>query len=291
MNKKNNILGNLNNIKKIPLLLGLFCSILTFAKSGNDHFYDMLYIFPFTTDSRNNAVFNLYEAINTYIDKPNGVSVSSRPKCIDDDEVFYNISFTNHRIWFHWGLSDFQNPSKSLAKSFNPLVKIVNDRIKDNDDRKRFWINLCNEEHIKLQDIYLKAIIAFGYDSNSVYDMQRKQIWAFVTILYCIHILGDHTTSEYKVIRSEEDLREDVYKSIRILAGFTNRQKGEALISYLQNKAPLSESGRGTFNCSAQKFLDAMKNKDNGFNQFILSCKGFGENYKTRFIKSGLIIE
>ena len=235
-------------------------------------------------------MFSLYEAMNSYIDKPNGESVVSRPRCIDDDQVFYYISFANHRIWFHWGLSDFRYSSKSLAKTFAPLVRIVNDKVLRYDDRERFWDILCEEEHRKLQSIYQKTAIALGYDLHNVQDMQREQIWAFATILYDIHILGDHTTTEYKIIREEKDLREDIYKSIRTLAGPTNKKIGEALISYLQKEAPLNDIGRGTTSCSAQKFLDALKDNKKGFSQFILSCKGFGYDYKSRFKMCGRII-
>jgi len=228
--------------------------------------------------------------MNSYIDKPDGENVVSRPKCIDEDKVFYYISFANHRIWFHWGLSDYRYTSKSMAKSFSPLVRIVNDKIIRYDDRERFWTNLCEEEHNRLQNIYQKAAIAFGYNLHSVQDMQREQIWAFATILYCIHILGDHTTTEYKIIRDEKSLREDIFKAIRTLAGQTNKREGENLILYLQKEAPLNEIGRGTTSCSAQKLLDALKDKKNGFSHFILSCKGFGYDYKSRFKSSGRVI-
>lgn len=266
------------------IIMGVVCSLPSYAKEGNEHFNDMQSIFPFSTSSKHARVYDLYYTINSYLDEPNWVENNlKRPSCIVNDKVFSTIQFKNHRIWFHWGLSDPQFPSKSLAKKFSPLVSIVNEKLTRYDDRERFWALVCKEEHERLQVLFQKAVLAFGYNPNSLYDIQRDQIWALTTILYSIHLLGDHTTSEYKIIRDEIDLREDIYSSIRTLAGPKNRQKANDLISFLKKTAPISDIGRGTMNCSAQKFLEAMKDKKHGFSQFILSCNGFGYDYKSRF--------
>jgi hypothetical protein len=250
----------------------------------------MMSIFPFSTDSRNSQVFDLYETINSYIDNPNWIEKNlKRPSFICNDSIFSRMTYGNHRIWFHWGLSDFQFPSKSYAKSFAPLIKVVNEKIPDNVNRDRFWTKLCEEEHSRLEIVYNKTAVALGYNANNIYDMQREQIWAFATILYCIHILGDYTTTEYKLVREEKDLRDDIYRSIRVLAGPANKKKGEALIAFLKREAPLSERNKGTVDCSAQQFINALKDKKNGFSQFILACEGFGHNYKMRFKMSGRV--
>lgn len=252
----------------------------------------MLSVFPFTLESRNDRVLNFFYVINSYLDEPNWIDDNfKRPAFVCEDRLFSKLSFGNHRIWFHWGLSDFQYASNSMAKSFRPLNSIVNNKIQRYDDRERFWTSLCAEEHQRLQTVFEKAAMAFGYDINNVQDMQRKQIWAFATIAYNIHILGDLTTSEYKIVRSEEDVRQDIFRAIRILAGHTNRQLAEKLISFLEREAPISNENKGTIYCSAQKFINALKDKKNGFTQFILSCKGFGYNYIERFKEAMLIVK
>lgn len=76
---------------------------------------------------------------------------------------------------------------------------------------------------------------------------------------------------------------EYIYNVIR-----NNRTKAMKLIDYLNQTAPISRYSRGTINCSAQKYLDALKNSSHGFSQFLLSCKGFGYNYKDRFREANL---
>ena len=278
--------------KKTILLVGLLCTIPSYAKMGDDHFEDMVDIFPFTQESLNHKVLDFFYVINSYLDEPNWTNNNlKRPACICEDDIFSQISFGNHRIWFHWGLSDFQYASKSLAKSFSPLKKIVNDKISQSEERQRFWSSICAEEHLRLQTVYQKAVLAFGYDINRVFNLQKTQIWAFATVAYDIHILGDLTTAEYKLVRSEEEGRKDLYQAIRVLAGHTNMPLAEKLISYLEKEAPISSVAKGTSSCSAQQLLNALKDRKNGFVQFVLSCKGFGYNYKERFKEAMLIVK
>ena len=218
-------------------------------------------------------------------------NIPSSVGLFNNDALFSRLSFGNHRIWFHCGLSDFQYASNSMAKEFRPLAKIVNSKLTCYNDRKRFWAMLGKEEHHRLQKVYEKAVLAFGYDINKMYALQKSQVWAFATIAYDIHILGDLTTAEYKIVRSEKDVREDIFLAIRTLGGHTNKSKAEALISFLNKEAPLSDVGKGTNGSSAQKLLDALKDKKKGFSQFVLSCKGYGYNYKDRFRSAGLEVK
>lgn len=278
-------------------ILILLCSIPilfsspSYAKGGFEHYNDMLDIFPFAQISTNHKVIDLYYSINSYLDDPNweNNSKQKRPIFVCNDDVFSQLSWANHRIWFHWGLSDPKYPSKSLSKSFEPLKRLVDNKLPEQEDKERFWNSLIDEENDRLRVIYQKATTAFGYNSESVNNMQHNQIWAFATILYSIHILGDLTTSEYKIVRAEEDIRNDVYNAIRILGGFTNKKSAESLILFLKQEAPISTSAKGSSSSSAQKFIDALKDKKRGFSQFILSCRGFGYNYKQRFREAILI--
>ena len=285
----------LNKVKKLHTLtilsfLNILCLASSFAKSGVEHYSDMLDIFPFTQESFNHKVIDLYYAINSYLDEPNWeIPDHKRPIFVCNDNIFSQISWANHRIWFHWGLSDPKYPSKSLSKSFEPLKRMVYDKLIKYDDRNRFWNALQIEEHDRLKVIYEKATIAFGYNPTSINNMQHNQIWAFATILYSIHILGDLTTTAYKIVRAEDDVRNDIFNSIKILGGFDNKQAAESLITFLKQEAPISSSSTGTSMSSAQKLIDALKDKNRGFSQFILACKGVGYNYKQRFKDAKLI--
>lgn len=274
------------------LVSGLFCSLPSAAKSGYEHLGDMLDIFPFLQESSNDKVIDLYYSINSYLDEPNwDEEYYKRPAFVCNDNLFNAISWGNHRIWFHWGLSDPRYPIRSLAKTFHPLQQVVNDRFMQQKDRDRFWDALYLEEHSRLQTIWEKAVVAFGYEPLSVQDMQREQIWAFTTILYDIHILGDLTTTEYKIVRSEDDVRKDIYAAIRTIGGYINKRIAEELITFLEKEAPISNSAKGTPSASAQKLLDALKDKKKGFSQFVLSCRGFGYNYIERFKESRLVVK
>lgn len=274
------------------LIAGMFCSCPSSAKMGDEHYEDMLDIFPFLQDSRNQKVIDLYYTINSYLDEPNWEEdYYKRPAFVCNDYFFKDLSWGNHRIWFHWGLSDPRYPSHSLAKTFSPLQRVVNDKLMLQKDRGRFWDALYLEEHSRLQTIWNKAVIAFGYDPASIYDLQREQIWAFATVLYSIHILGDLTTKEYKIVRSEEDVRKDIYSAIRTIGGYKNKRIAEELISFLEIEAPISSAAKGTTSASAQKLLTALKDKKKGFSQFVLSCRGFGYNYTERFKESLLVVK
>lgn len=274
------------------LIAGLLCTFPSFAKLGDEHYDDMLDIFPFLQDSRNHNVINLYYTINSYLDEPNWEKDNyKRPAFICNDKFFNDLSWGNHRIWFHWGLSDPRYMSNSLAKKFTPLKRVVNDNLMRQDDRDRFWDALYQEEHSRLKTIWDRMVVALGYDPESVYSMQREQIWAFATILYDIHILGDLTTSEYRLVRSEEDVRKDIYAAIRTIGGSHNKRIAEELISFLEREAPISSASRGTPTGSAQKLLTAMKDKKKGFSQFVLNCKGFGHDYKRRFKDARLAVK
>lgn len=252
----------------------------------------MLDIFPFLQESRNDKLLDLYYTINSYLDEPNWVDDSyKRPSFICNDYYFNKLSWDNHRIWFHWGLSDPHYPSHSHAKTFNPLQRIVNDKLMLQKDRDRFWNSLFLEEHERLQVIWEKAVVAFGYNPSSVQSLQKDQIWAFTTILYDIHILGDLSTTEYKIVRSEEDVRKDIYAAIRTIGGFYNKRIANDLISFLEREAPISNTSKGTSSASAQKLIDALKDKKKGFAKFVLSCRGFGYNYAQRFKEARLVVK
>ncbi|MEE1406949.1 MAG: hypothetical protein U0K42_06705 [Bacteroidales bacterium] len=250
------------------------------AKGIENHVQDMQDVFPFA------ECLNIFYLVSSYLDEPDwAVAGAQRPHFIKEDPFFSKEKFDNHRIWYHWGLSELGMLSPSLARTHRPLVNIVS-RFQ-HDEQRRFWLLLTEEEQGRLRKLFAKAAPELGFPGKS-FHLQEQQVFALVKIMYSIHLLGDHTTKEYHIIRSEEDVRRDIESSIRILAGYNNRTKAMKLIDYLNQTAPISRYSRGTINCSAQKYLDALKNSSHGFSQFLLSCKGFGYNYKDRFREANL---
>lgn len=284
----------MNKITRIFIGIVLMGCLPAYGKGGNEHFQDMLDVFPFAPNALgNNKVLDFYESLHSFIDEPNWISKERhKPNCIIKDAIFSQIKFGdgNHRIWFHWGLCEIFPIFKSQAEKSNTLQKYIDDHYGlsylSQEDRHRFWYELKNEEYERIQEIRRKAPIAFGY-SNEEYI---KQIWAFVHVLYDIHMLGDHTTTEYDLVLPEDRIREDLFHSIEILGGTENSELSANFISFLKQSSPFVQANPGTKYGSAQKLLNAMKDSQNGFAHFILSCKG-AYSYKMRFEDAGMVIK
>ncbi len=250
------------------------------AKGTENHVQDMQDVFPFV------KCLDVFYLVSSFLDEPDWtVSGAQRPHFVKEDPFFSKEKFDNHRIWYHWGLSELGRSSPSLARTHRPLVNIVS-RF-PYDEQQRFWYLLTEEEQGRLLKLFTKAAPELGY-KGKLFNLQNQQVFALVKIMYSIHLLGDHTTKEYHIIRSEEDIRKDIESSIRILAGPFNGTNAQELIGFLNQTAPISRYSRGTINCSAQKYLDALKDYSHGFSRFLLSCKGFGYNYKARFKEANL---
>lgn len=262
-----------------------------FSKSGKAHFDDMQDIFPFVQVSANDRVLDLYHTVNSYLDEPNWVETElKRPHMVVADSLFSTLKYGNHRVWYHWGLDKGVYGGKYLAREHHSLSKVMKKNLPDDAVRERFWKALQAEDLGRLKEVVGKAYSSLGFGKQSG-KLPDDRLFAFVQVLYSIHVMGDHTTKLYTVLRPEKDLRQDIYSAVRTIGGAENRALAEKFISYLERTAPESDVSRGTEDGSAQKFIDAMKDRRNGFSNFVLKCKGKGYDYRTLFYKSGLVLK
>lgn len=254
-----------------------------FAKSGDEHYHDMARIFPFEeseSDLSNKKIFDFYQRVNAYLDYttfPYEDSYGKKvghPPFLKKYERLQNMTFKNHRIWYHWGFN--KDPKK-----FKPLVDIVKENIKSNrldvSNEYFFWNKL--EDNIKERNKVLLSewAKASGYSGLRVLSkLQRNQSNAFVTLLVSIHILGDHTTTETGVIIDRNSLYGEIYNAIDNLAGE----------KYAENitKAKSLKNKLTRVKGDPNKFLDVLALH---FTTFLYDLKGDEYNYKKKFKKLG----
>lgn len=255
----------------------LLIPLLAFAHGKEVHVNDMRRIFPFIFDQSNKKIDDFYYLVNAYIDYANFPQIkggqTSTPLCIKNNPKLRNMTFGNHRIWFHWGFN-------KNCRNFRPLVDKVEKNIKEGklseNDRDYFW-HILNEE-IRKRNRTLMGTWAkiSGYkELDSLSRAQREQSNAFVTLLYSIHILGDHQTSEKDIIIDLKSLYGDIYNALDNLAGksISNRQKAKSL----RNKLRLVQG-------NPKAFLDKLEKE---FTPFLYSLEGVGYDYKKKFSSLG----
>lgn len=262
----------------ILLFFSLLLAVSALAFGKEDHVADMRRIFPFIPfDPANKKIEDFYYLVNSYIDYTNFPSTKGgqvgMPLCIKNDPKLKNMRFANHRVWFHWGFN--KNP-----RIFQPLVDRVEYNVKygliSEDDREYFWYVLNKEIRKRNRLLMDKWAKISGYNGLvGLMASQRAQSNAFVTLLYSIHILGDHQTSETSVIIDKRSLYGDIYNAIDNLAGksVSNRQKAKSL----KNKLRLVQG-------NPKAFLDKMEKE---FTPFLYSLEGVGYNYKKKFSSLG----
>ena len=224
--------------RNLILFILIVNSIGLYAFGVQDHVKDMRRIFPFDIYSpQNKKIRDFYYMVNAAIDYNDFPSINHQtghPLCIKNDSVFSKMIFANHRIWFHWGFNT--NPQNfSLLK--NMVKNNIDNGIIKETDLNRFWSIIKNE--VKKRNKYLMEEWAkiLGYSGLSgISSTQRAQARAFVTILYSIHILGDHQTSEISVLADRKSIYGDIYNAIDDLAGkaLNNREKAKSFKNKLR---------------------------------------------------------
>lgn len=250
---------------------------LLFAHGKEEHVKDMWRIFPFEKTKENEKIKNFYELVNAYIDyktfppAEGEIPHVGTPSSIEKE--FGEMSFDNHRVWFHWGFN--KDP-----KTFQPLVSMVDKNVENGniseDEKNEFWIVLKKEIKKRNKFLMEKWAKISGYRGlQGLSVLQRKQSNAFVTLLYSIHILGDHQTSKTDVIIDKKRLYGDIYNAIDNLAGKYNSNPQKA--KSLKNKLRLVQG-------DPKLFLDKMEKE---FTPFLYSLEGAGYNYKKKFSSLG----
>lgn len=268
---------------RIIFLLIFLClfPFYLFSKSEGGHSADMGNIFPFdqryfNVGKQNEAVLNFFNAVNAYLDKPNGEN-TGKPHFMYDPK-FSRMTMANHRIWFHWGFG-FKN-----ARKFVPLVEIVNREIQKGNllasDEEFFWLELKKETARRDKELINLTADLFGYDHiGSISSLQREQLNAFVTVAYSIHIIGDHTTVENYVIQNYYDVIDELYEAFEKLAGksYNNRSKYQKLLTQLK-----------PYEDRPERFLVGLQRY---FSDFLLSLDGPMYDYKKKFTEKGYVLK
>lgn len=263
--------------------MAIMPSVYCFAKSGDDHFYDMKRIMPFDEnayDTKNTKVFQFYKRVNAYLDYkhfPHEEKYGKQPgnpPFLKKYEQLKKMKFSNHRIWYHWGFN--HDPKK-----FGPLVKAVRENLENEtlarESESFFWRKLMENVSERNKVLLSEWAKVSGYNGlRMLSNLQRKQSNAFVTILVSIHLLGDHTTTETSVIIDRRSLTNQVIDAIFDLAG-TKYAHNIKEAKTLKNKLIRVRN-------DPAMFLDVMAKN---FTPFLYSLKGEEYNYKKRFKKMG----
>ena len=263
----------------VRLIISTFLiSLIPYVAYGHGketHTADMRRVFPFVPyDPRNKEIERFYYLVNAYIDYPdfpNGKAGTGTPQFIRNHPKFGKLTYHNHRGWFHWG---FNKDPRKFAPLSAVIDNYVNNGILTETDREEFWY-LVHEE-VRKRNKYLmdKWAKISGYQGiKMVMTSQRRQANGFVTLLYSVHLLGDHQTSEVSVIIDRKSLYGDIYNAIDNLAGnsYENRSKAKSL----KNKLRLVQG-------NPKAFLDKMEKE---FTPFLYSLKGPGYDYRLKFNK------
>lgn len=257
-------------------ILSLLLPLFVFALSGKEHANDMKRIYPFVDCQRNEKIIDFYSLINNYLDSPNDRN-TGRPDSIRYHPKFGKMKFGSHRIWYHWGFN-------TDPKRFAPLVNAVNSNIENGviseSDVDEFWNCLMNEVSRRNRFLMNRAAEIFGYKSiGSISQSQRSQLNAFVTILYSIHLLGDHQTTITDVMVDLKSVYGDIYNAIDNLAG---RNRANIL------KARHIKKELRTVQHDPVIYLDKM---EDSFSSFLLALDGSFYNYKEKFEKMGYVLK
>ncbi len=247
------------------------------ALSGWEHATDMYRIFPFDSVPQNKAVLRYYRLVNSYLDYPYtqpgerpSKSNPKRPKSIADHPKFSKIHWQGrHRIWFHWG---FNTDPRQFAPITNSLNAAIANGVIRESDLPEFW-DLMNAEISKRNRALMNEgakVFGFG-ELGTISAAQRRQLNGLVTVLYSIHILGDHQTKDSNDIVPLNRVYADVYSAIDNIAGkdAENYAKAKALKQQLK-----------PYQQKPELFLDAMKRY---FSPFLLSLSGPGYDYKAKW--------
>lgn len=247
------------------------------ALSGWKHATDMYRIFPFDSVPQNKEVLRYYKLVNSYLDYPYtqpgerpSKNNPKRPKCISDHPKFSKIHWQGrHRIWFHWG---FNTDPRQFAPITNSLNAAIANGVIRESDLPEFW-DLMNAEISKRNRALMNEgakVFGFG-ELGTISAAQRGQLNGLVTVLYSIHILGDHQTKDSNDIVPLDRVYADIYSAIDNIAGkdAENYAKAKALKQQLK-----------PYQQNPKSFLDAM---ERFFSPFLLSLSGPGYDYKVRW--------
>lgn len=256
-----------------------------FALGGKEHAADMQRIFPFAKDAKNKPVTNLYQRVNEYLDFPyvhpgekSQRTDPKRPKFVAEHPKFSQIHWLGkHRIWFHWG---FNTDPRQFPPIVNSLDQAVQQGVIAESDVAEFWTLMNEEISLRNRALMNEAAAVFGFgELGTISTQQRRQLNGLVTVLYSIHVVGDHKTPDKAVVAPLDRVYADIGNAIDNLAGREPENVEQAKALKQRLKAAQT---------SPDAYLDAL---EAGFAPFLLSLKGPGYDYKSRFEKLGYVMK
>lgn len=269
----------------ILFFVALLLAFDVFALSGWEHEADMQRIFPFAEHAKNKKISDFYRRINVYLDfpyiqpgqKPEKTD-PKRPKFVVDHPKFSQIHWQGrHRIWFHWG---FNTDPRRFPPIVNSLDQAVQDGVIKQSDIAEFWTLMNKEISLRNRSLMNEGAKVFGFgELGTISAQERKQLNGLVTILYSIHVIGDHKTTDKDIVAPLNRVYADISNAIDNLAGKDpdNIQQAKAL----KQRLKASQT-------SPDAYLDAM---EQGFTPFLMSLKGEEFDYKARFKKMGYVLK
>ena len=267
------------------LIIGILVPINGFALSGREHAADMQRIFPFAESTKDKKVTDFYRRVNEFLDFPyvqpgqkHDKSDPKRPKFVADHPKFSQIQWQGkHRIWFHWG---FNTDPRKFPPIVNSLNQAVQDGVITQQDVGEFWSMMNKEISRRNRTLMNEGARVFGFgELGTISAQQRKQLNGLVTILYSIHVIGDHKTTDKEIIAPLSRVYADVNNAIDNIAGkeAANLEKAKELKKLLR-----------AAQSSPDTYLDVLERE---FAPFILSLMGEGYDYKLRFKKLGYVLK
>ena len=253
-------------------------SVECIAKSGGEHITHMFMIYPFYAgdDSPFSTFYKSIQAAIDYqtFDPKNLTDTKTGHPLFTKNEPFARTRWANHRIWYHWGFN--KDPKK-----YKPLSDLVDRNIREGlmseDDKYAFYDSLIIEWSYRNRELMKMAARILGYKYDSMSSAMRSQVNAFVTIPYCVHLLGDHfeDQKEKEIILQMDLVVGDIYNAIDNLAGRSTAN---------QRKAQILKSKLKRYEDSPENFLAALEEY---FSEYLLSLSGELYDYRNKFKKLG----
>lgn len=267
------------------LTICLLIPINGFALGGKEHAADMQRVFPFEESAKNKKVTDFYRRVNEFLDFPyvlpgekHDKSQPKRPSFVAEHPKFSQIQWHGkHRIWFHWG---FNTDPRKFTPIVNSLNQAVQEGVINPQDVAQFWSLMNIEISRRNRTLMNEGAKVFGFgELGTISAQQRRQLNGLVTILYSVHVIGDHKTTDKEIIAPLDRVYADINNAIDNIAGKEagNLEKAKEL----KKRIKAAQS-------SPEAYLDALERE---FTPFILSLTGEGYNYKQRFKKQGYVLK
>lgn len=257
-----------------------------YAHDGKSHIADMLDVLPFGPEHRikGDPIYSLCESVQNFIDQG-----KKYPPFVKSMPQFSGLSFENHRLFMHWGFNTSPRDYHRLADDFIGCYRRQG-RLTD-EDVELFWSSLENYWNKERNKVIQNAcMVLYGENRKYIFVGKEEKAKAFLTVIYCTHILGDldpATNDRQDLVEQLPDVKRDINKAIDVLAGsycFDSRISSINKITQWfhgdnAKKVTLLKNRLDQIN-NPVEYLNQLKA---GFTPFILSLSGSLCDYKSLF--------